>query len=168
MSSALLQFCVLLQSLLKDFRLLLCCRPVLFFHGFGEARQFQMGISKSCAVEDVLEPGASGDAVGVEPVALELHHAVVQSRCLLGIDLAGGELRERDSFSFFPASSNASIAFLTSLRSSCVVFVGVGYEAGLRTHCWAGGGAGLHGVLRLRGSSASLRCHSAQDDRGLL
>src|ERR1700733_258322 len=50
-----------------------------------------MRVGKSCSVEDVLEPGASGDAVGVEPVALELHHAVVQRRSLLRIELAGGE-----------------------------------------------------------------------------
>ncbi len=72
-------------------RISACCLrywPVLFFYGFGQARQFQVGISEAGAVEDVFEPGAAGDAVGIEPVALDLHHAVVQGEGEFGIDLA--------------------------------------------------------------------------------
>jgi len=50
-----------------------------------------VGVGESGAVEDVFEPGAARDAVGVEPVAFELHHAVVQGGGELGIDGAGGE-----------------------------------------------------------------------------
>ena len=52
-----------------------------------------MRVGESGSVEDVLEPGATGDAIGVEPVALDLHHAVVEGRGELRVQFAGRYLR---------------------------------------------------------------------------
>ncbi|HEX3821218.1 MAG TPA: hypothetical protein VHW45_12850 [Candidatus Sulfotelmatobacter sp.] len=43
----------------------------------------------------MFEPGASGDAGGVEPVALELHHAMVESGVKLPVQ--GGKVSETNS-----------------------------------------------------------------------
>lgn len=75
----------------KDLGLLFGYGPVLLFDGFGEPGEFEVGVGVAGAVEDVLEPGAPGDAVGVKPVALELHHAVVEGRGKLRVDGTGGE-----------------------------------------------------------------------------
>jgi len=45
-----------------------------------------VGVGEAGAVEDVFKPGAAGDAVGVKPVALDLHHAAVESGREFGID----------------------------------------------------------------------------------
>src|SRR5208282_4146553 len=76
------------QRTLQNFRLLLRRRPVFRFDGFGEPGQFEVSVSKSRAVENVLEPGTAGNALRIEPVALDLHHAVIQSESEFRIDRA--------------------------------------------------------------------------------
>ena len=78
--------------MLQNVGLLFGSGPILLFHGLGQAGQFQVRVGEAGAVENVFEPGASGNAVGVEPVALDLHHAVVQLQRNLGIRRAGREL----------------------------------------------------------------------------
>ena len=85
------QLRVVMYCAFEDFGLLLRCGPVLFLDCFGETGKFQMCVSESGAVEDVFEPWTSGDAIGVEPVAFDLHHAVIQGGGELGIEGAGGE-----------------------------------------------------------------------------
>src|SRR5450755_2123703 len=62
---------IFFQRALEYFCLLFGGGPVSRFDGFGESGKFQVGVGESGAVEDVFEPGATGDAVGVEPVAFD-------------------------------------------------------------------------------------------------
>jgi hypothetical protein len=50
-----------------------------------------MRVSEAGAIENVFEPGTAGDAIGIEPVAFDLHGAVIGSGGELGIDCAGGQ-----------------------------------------------------------------------------
>ncbi len=62
----------------------------MFLYRLGQAWEFQVGVGESWSVEAVFEPGASGAALGVEPVAFELLHSVFEVRADLG---AAGVLR---------------------------------------------------------------------------
>ena len=83
------QFCVGFERALQNPGLLLGGWPVLPLDRFGQAGQFQMRVGEAGAVEDVFESGTAGDAVGIEPVALDLHHTVIERLGEFGIDLAG-------------------------------------------------------------------------------
>ncbi len=57
----------------QDFGLALGFRPVSGFDGLGDGRQFEMRVGVARAVEDVLEPRASGNALGKNEVGFALH-----------------------------------------------------------------------------------------------
>ncbi len=85
------QIDIVRQRALKNRSLLTSSLPISSFDGFCQTGQFEMCIGETRAVEDVLEPWPAGDSVGIEPVALDLHHSVVDRVREFGIKLAGGQ-----------------------------------------------------------------------------
>src|SRR5215813_13977489 len=65
--------------MLENISLLFCSRPILLLDSLGKPRELKVRIGVTRAIKNVLEPRASGDAVRVEPVALDLHQALVES-----------------------------------------------------------------------------------------
>ena len=62
--------------------------PVLGFDGFGEAREFQVGVGVAGGIEQVFEPGAAGDAFGMQPVGFDFQDLLVEGLGGLGAEFS--------------------------------------------------------------------------------
>ena len=62
-------------------RICACCFAVgesCFSTASAKPAEFQMSVGVTRSIENMFEPWTPRNAVGVEPVALDLHHAAIQ------------------------------------------------------------------------------------------
>ena len=76
-----------------------------------------MSVGETRAIENMFEPWAPWDAVRVEPVALDLHHAVIQFCGGHSASMSPDASLRRDSSTFF--SIQLSIAPSTGFQVQC-------------------------------------------------
>src|SRR5215470_15650945 len=124
--------------MLENISLLFCSRPILLLDSLGKPRELKVRIGVTRAIKNVLEPRASGDAVRVEPVALDLHQALVES---------GGESPVEGGGREFSGDSVVQL-----LSGGCEVVDGLLHFPKIHSR---------RKVLRLR---APIRARPAQDD----
>src|SRR5260370_35133842 len=74
---------VFLNSLLERARCVARQFPVLLFHGFGEAGEFQMRIRVARRIKKMLEPRSARNPCGVKPIGFDLQQLLVETLDLL-------------------------------------------------------------------------------------
>ena len=65
--------------------------PIASFDGLSDAGQLKVGVGEARAVEQVLEPGASGNAVGGSEVGFAQQELLVDGIELIGCEFASGQ-----------------------------------------------------------------------------